>query len=490
MADEGILLPYQRAWNNDDSPVKFFLKSRRIGASWSDAADSALVAAKSADAGGMSTYYLSFNKDMTQQYANDVAFWARIYNLAASEVEEIVLRDEDKDVTIFQVRFDSGFVVQCLSSNPSNIRSKQGRVRIDEAAFVDDLKALMKAALALVMWGGDVAVLSTHNGTDSDFNEYIEDIRAGKLNYSLHYVDLDDAIEQGLYKRICEKRKLEWSPEAEAAWRQNMIDDYGEDADEELFCRPKSGSGVYLSRNLIESCMSPDIPVVRWSPPAGDFVDWPLDRAHKETLDWCNAELGPLLAKLPTDLRAYFGEDFGRTGDLTVIWPVVEMEGLTLWTPFVVELRNAPFRTQEQILFYIIDRLPRFSGGALDARGNGQALAEYARQRYGPGLIKEVMLSDVWYREHMPKLKAQYEDRTIIAPKDAHILDDLRAFKVMKGIAKLPDVRTGKKGEQRHGDAGIANALAVFANKTIEAGGEFNVVTACPRETSTLLRGF
>ncbi|MEG2204793.1 MAG: putative dsRNA-binding protein, partial [Oscillospiraceae bacterium] len=34
---------------------------------------------------------------------------------------------------------------------------------------------------------------------------------------------------------------------------------------------------------------------------------------------------------------------------------------------------------QQQILFYIIDALPRFSGLALDARGNGSALAEFAR---------------------------------------------------------------------------------------------------------------
>ena len=52
-------------------------------------------------------------------------------------------------------------------------------------------------------------------------------------------------------------------------------------------------------------------------------------------------------------------------------------------TPFIVELRNIPFRQQEQILFYIADRLPRFVGGAMDARGNGQYLAESAMQRYG-----------------------------------------------------------------------------------------------------------
>ncbi|MEG6552374.1 hypothetical protein V6C53_19260, partial [Desulfocurvibacter africanus] len=416
---QGVLLQYQRAWANDRSPVKFWEKSRRIGASYGDAADSALEAAKSKEAGGMSTYYLSYNKDMTSQYVRDVAAWARIFDLAAEDMEEIVLRDGDKDVTIYQVRFDSGFVVQGLSSNPNNLRSKQGRVRIDEAAFVEDLPALLKAALALIMWGGNVAVMSTHNGDDNPFNQYIQDIRAGKLKYSLHRTTLDDALEQGLYQRICEVKGQQWTPEAEAAWRAELIEQYGDGADEELFCIPRQGSGAYLTRNLIEGCMREDVPVLRWKAPAEDFVDWPLDRAWREVSDWCEGELDPFLNRLDSDRRSFFGEDFGRSGDLTVIWPLQELASLFLHTPFVLELRNAPFRTQEQILFHLADRLPRFSGGSLDARGNGQALADYARQRYGAERIQEVMLFEGWYREHMPKLKSQLEDKTLSLPRDA-----------------------------------------------------------------------
>src|SRR6218665_1215945 len=132
-----------------------------------------------------------------------------------------------------------------------------------------------------------------------------------------------------------------------------------------------------------------------------NFVDWPLDRAYREVQDWCEGELRPLLDKLHREYvgcRHFFGEDFGRSGDLTVDVPLLELENLSLVTPFLLELRNAPHRTQEQMLAYFVDRLPRFSGGALDARGNGQALAEYARQRYGPELIQEVMLSQGWYQ--------------------------------------------------------------------------------------------
>lgn len=86
-----------------------------------------------------------------------------------------------------------------MPSEPRSLRSKQGRVVIDEAAFVDNLPELLKAAMALRMWGGSVRIMSTHNGEDSDFNEMIKETRAGKRPYTLHRVTFDDALEQGLY---------------------------------------------------------------------------------------------------------------------------------------------------------------------------------------------------------------------------------------------------------------------------------------------------
>ncbi|MBC8674455.1 hypothetical protein H2136_22855 [Aeromonas hydrophila] len=60
--------------------------------------------------------------------------------------------------------------------------------------------------------------------------------------------------------------------------------------------------------------------------------------------------------------------------------------------PFTVELKNTPFKQQEQALYFICDRLPRRDGIWLDARGNGQYLAEQAAYRYGQEVV-QVMLS-------------------------------------------------------------------------------------------------
>ncbi len=459
-----VLLPYQQEWLADPAPVKVWEKSRRIGASWCDAADSSLTAAAQ---GGMDCWYIGYNKDMAQEYIEAAAAWARQYHKVAVAVEETVFAHEGrdgKDIQAFRIKFASGYKIVALSSRPANLRGKQGKIIIDEAAFHDDLQGLLKAALAMLIWGGKVEVISTHNGDDNPFNELVQDIRAGKKRYSLHRHTIDDALAAGLYRRICLTLGREWSLEAEADWRQELFDLYGDAAEEELLCIPASSAGAYLTRTLIESCMEPAIPVLRWSC-KDEFAQLPDSVREIECLAWLLENLAPLLSELPQGQPCYFGEDFGRTGDLTVIWPIQETKTLVCSTPFVLELRNVPFKQQEQILFYLVDRLPIFRGGALDARGNGQYLAEVAMQRYGAGRISQVMLTNQWYLENMPRYKAALEDRTFLMPRDGDILDDHRALRVEKGVPKIPDGKRalGRDGGQRHGDSAIAACLAKAA---------------------------
>ena len=463
-----ILLPYQRRWVADTSRVRVWEKSRRIGASYCEAFQSVMGAAKSREAGGQDTFYLSYNKEMTQTFIRDCAFWAKALNVLADEAEEVVLRDEDRDITVYRIRFASGFNVWGLPSEARSLRSKQGRVIIDEAAFVDDLPELMKAAFALLMWGGSVSILSTHNGEENPFNELIKEVRTGERKYSLHRTTLDDAIADGLFKTICKRANppRPWTPEAEEVWRAGIRADYGAGADAELFGIPNRSSGAYLTATRIEACMEA-APVLTWTAPAVDFVDWPLPVAETYTRGWLEERLAPLLAALPEDRAHFCGVDFGRSGDLSVFWPATEEKDLRLVPPFVLELRNCPHRTQEQILFAILDALPRFSGVSLDARGNGSALAEAARQQYGPEQVREVMISESWYRETMPLLKAGIEDKTLILPKNADILSDFRSLRVVKGVARVPEQRTKDRTGGRHGDSAVACAMMLDARKEL-----------------------
>jgi len=215
---------------------------------------------------------------------------------------------------------------------------------------------------------------------------------------------------------------------------------------------------------LIEDRMIP-APVLRYEAQDSFALQSEAERAAV-VQRWCATHLDPLLAKLPAARLHAFGEDFGRNGDLTVIAPVTLEQNLHRSFPFVVELRNVPFRQQEQILHHLVARLPRFLAGAMDATGNGQALAEYTADRFGPQRILQVRFNDAWYLENMPRFKAAFEDGTISLPRDSEILGDLRLLQTINGVPKLPKTRTkGAGGKQRHGDAAVALALAYSATR-------------------------
>jgi phage FluMu gp28-like protein len=474
-------LPYQQRWVEDNSDLKVAEKSRRTGLTWAEAGDDVLIAGRARSAGGMNVYYIGYNMDMAIEYIEACAMWARIFGQACGVMEEgeELFEDgkDDRAIKTYTIRFASGFRIVALSSRPANLRGKQGVVVIDEAAFHGQLDELLKAAIALLMWGGKVRIISTHDGVDNPFNQLIEDIRAGKRSGSVHRIAFDEACAEGLYHRVCLRQGKAWTQETEDAWKATIRKTYGDAASEELDAIPSQGSGSWLSGVLIEARMYA-APVLRYTCPAG-FEKEPDVYRYQVIQEWLDFEVAPLLAALDPMLQSVLGEDFGRSGDLTVITPAQIEQNLTRRIPFMLELRNMPHRQQEQILFYLCDRLPNFVKAAVDARGNGSAVAEFLAQRYGYTRIDLIMATDGWYREQMPPLKAAFEDGTILVPRDKDTASDLRLVKMIRGVARVPEQRTtGKDGNKRHGDAAISIAMMHYASRNPGAPIEWESVPA------------
>ncbi len=469
-----VLLPYQRelyaALETDELVISE--KSRRIGATWGVGAWSTLKAARARSAGGSDVFYIGYNLEMTREYIDTCASWSRSFGQAASSVGEFLFEDAEKDgdskhIKAFRIDYDSGFSIVALASRPRSLRGMQGAVLLDEAAFHDDLGELLKAALALLIWGGQVLVISTHNGVDNAFNELLSEVRSGKRPATIVRTTFKDAIAAGLYRRVCLKAGKPWTAEGEVEWEAKIRAFYGDAATEELDCVPRQSGGRYLPRTLLEA-RAVDVPVLRWSCP-DDFVDRAEDERILACEEWFGEHVRPLLDLLAGG-ASFVGVDFGRSGDLSVMWPVTVDQLLQRRTPFVVELRNVPFKQQEQVLFALCDGLPNFRGAALDARGNGQYLAEVTRQQYGAECVAEVMLSEGWYREHMPPFKAALEDARFDVPRDAEVIDDLRQLEVARGVARVAETRTKGATGNRHGDAAIAAALVMYASSHLDAG--------------------
>lgn len=145
-----VLIPYQRRWVADTSRVKVWEKSRRIGASYAEALASVLEAAKSREAGGQDTFYLSYNKEMTQTFIRDCAYWAKGFNVVAEDAEELVLRDEDRDVTVYRIRYGK----TALSRGAAGDNRAGGSVIGRDGIFAVTLAALERVGHGEATIGG------------------------------------------------------------------------------------------------------------------------------------------------------------------------------------------------------------------------------------------------------------------------------------------------------------------------------------------------
>ncbi|MFC0686412.1 phage terminase large subunit family protein [Novosphingobium clariflavum] len=239
-------------------------KSRRIGLTWGLASFATLKAASAASAGGQNVWYMGYDKDMTLEFIEVCAMWARAFGMVAGECqeEEVLYVDEngkEQGVKAFSIRFASGFRITALPSVPRALRGKQGIVIIDEAAFHKDVNEVIKSAMALLIWGGQVVVVSTHDGVSNPFNVLLEEIKAGKRKGVPIKITFRDAMEAGLYERVSlvsKTKGTELAPKEQ--WEADIRASYGDDAGEELDCVPKLGAGALISLEDIIACESDD----------------------------------------------------------------------------------------------------------------------------------------------------------------------------------------------------------------------------------------
>lgn len=466
---DGILMEHQKEWIADRSPLKAGEKGRRCGITFAEALDSTLIAAAARSAGGDNTYYVGDTKDKGLEF---VATCARFAIMVAKEVlavGEFLFEDKQDDgtskyITAYRIRFASGFSIVGLSSSPANIRGLQGRVIIDEAAFHRNVAAVIDACNALLIWGGVIRIISTHNGALNAFNELLKETRAGQYDYSIHRITFDDAVRNGLYERVCLMRGTEATPEGKAEWYRKIRRSYGtrvEAMREELDAIPREGEGVLLPLAWIEACSSTEYKVCRWEPPYENFVRMPEAARFGEMQQWLEKHVAPILHRFANQgLTWYVGGDFAMRQDRSSYPLGYVGNDLKRHVPLILEMRQCPYAQQKQALFWLIQQcqmMGSFGGGILDANGNGMVLAQETCQKFGFDKIVELMPSSAWQRETGPRFRAAFEDSTILIPADLDTRNDLRQLVMSGGVPKLPsDVRNeGTDGGKRHGDNAI-----------------------------------
>lgn len=480
---EGVLMKHQREWLEDTSDLKIAEKGRRAGITFAEALDDTLIAASARSAGGDNVFYIGDTKDKGREFIGYVAHFAKVVAKELVEIEEFLFEDEREDgsskfISAYRVKFASGFRVEALSSRPENIRGLQGVVVIDEAAFHKDVRAVIDAVNALLIWGGKIRIISSHNGVLNAFNELINEAKkADPPTWRVHFIPFALAVANGLYRRVCLMRGWTYSPEGEQAWEEKIRGAYGSRVakmQQELDAIPADAEGAALSRVVIEQVTDRAVPVIRYQLP-NSFNRAPQELQKSMVREWCERVLAPVLAALDKRRRHDFGFDFARTGDASAMVINELGQDLVRRGKVTIELRNVPFEIQREILYFVVDRLPRFGHGALDATGNGAYLAEKAEHRYG-ARVSAIKLSQEWYRENGTPYIEAFGDRTIQIAADDDVIRDHQALQYVGGVVKVPDDfrYKGADGLDRHGDTGIAGMLAWYASRqgAIEYGYE------------------
>ena len=483
---DGVLMRHQIEWLKIKASIKVVPKGRRTGITFCEALDDTIKASSRKSAGGDNVFYIGDTKEKGLEFVGYCAKFARVMAQAqgqgVSGIEEFLFEDQDESgntrhITSYRIRFSSGFQITALSSRPANIRGLQGKVVIDEAAFHPDVQGVLDAATALLIWGGEIVIISSHNGKSNPFNLLIKDIEAGRYgdDAAVFTVTFDDAVSNGLYERVCLMKGWEATTEGKEKWYAKIRNAYGvrkAAMREELDAIPRDGNGVCVPGVWIERAMKEERTILRLTL-GDDFVSKTPRERQSFVEDWIKRYLQPELAKLDKKLRHSFGMDFARHRDFSEITPMAIQPNLVRKVPFIVELHNVPTRQQEQILWATLDGLPPGFTGAMDATGSGETLAEYTADKYGHTRIAQVKLNRPWYGTWMQKFVDLFEDAMIDLPMDDNVAQDIRAIEQIDGVPMVAAIRKEDVKDPdllRHGDSAIALCLANFASLTMAGG--------------------
>ena len=434
------LLPYQARWVRDASPIKIAEKSRRIGLSWAEAYDNVVHAA----AGRGSTTYSSYEKEMTQGWIGDCQEWALGLNNLALEIDEELIEEGGREFTQFAINFPRGKIIKALTSMPRALRSRGrpgDRAVIDEAAFHTNPDALLQAAMANLIWGGRVRIISTHNGETNAFNALVDEVRRGELPYSLHTITFEDAIRDGLYRRILEVQAAAdadgdytWSPEREREWKAGIRASYRYPwmAEEELDCIPAPGGGTWVPLEDYLGCQHEGAGV-----PAG-YTGGPC----------------------------FVGYDVARRVALAAI-AVFEQLGDVLWLRELVVMHNERFGAQRDEIARIMHEY-RVIRLAVDQTGMGEPQVEALQDAHGRTRVEGVLLTGPRRLEVATTLLDAFTDRKIRVWKERETRDDIRSMRRAPGTTGAPRLYAKGSETDGHADRFWAFALAT----AVAEGGE------------------
>jgi len=445
MNDSKYFLPYQVRKIQDTAQIQIWEKSRRIGATYAQAYEDVRdVITKEID-----VWFSSADESAGREYIYYCEKWARLLHAIAQNLGEVVI-DSDKNIKAFVIEFANGKRISALSSNPRRFRSKGGKVILDEFAWHDDQAAMWDAAEPATTWGFPLRIISTHNGKNSLFFRFIEEIKSGKRNWSLHTTPIQLAVEEGLVDKILNKKTTKEEREKWIKDKRAKCRDENQWL-QEYCCIAVDETTALLTYEMIASC-------------------------EQEKL---------LSDNISGDL--YVGMDIGRRHDLSVIWGLEKL-GNVFYAKIYKVIRKSPFRIQREILFSLLSH-PNMRRACIDATGLGMQLAEEAQDKFGKYRVEAVTFTPAVKEQLAMTLLRHFEDKQIYLPSLNEVREDLHS--VRKIVTASGNIRFDSMQDDTdgHSDRFWALALAIHAGAS-KISQPYTIGSRHRRESFDIVRGY
>jgi len=255
-ADYEYFLPYQNRWIVDESPMKLYPKSRRIGITY---ATSYRFIQKCLRKDNFTQWVSSRDLLTAKELITDyMAKWAGAANIVAKGLdgENAQVIDKEKGIPAFIVQFDNGSRVLSLSSTPEAFAGKGGDVFIDEADLHENSKKVIDMAQPCTTWGGQLEVVSAlkiDGGPNTPCCRLVDEAehQGNPRGWNLHKTTIVDAVEQGFVEKIGEVTGKNWTRKD---WLANMESQYSKEAWRTQFLLiPSEDGGALISYELINA---------------------------------------------------------------------------------------------------------------------------------------------------------------------------------------------------------------------------------------------
>ncbi len=438
------LLEYQKKWIADESRIKIMEKSRQVGATLMTAFECVRKHAISQNIDGKTpcdTWVSSRDENQAQLFISDCQKFAKILQIATKARLNLSIVKEAKQASN-TLEFANGSKIVSLSSNPDAQAGKRGSRILDEFALHPDPQQLYAIAYPGITWGGQLEIISTHRGTHNFFNQLIKEItlNGNPKQISLHRVTLEDALNQGLLKKL--KRKLPKDDPRQTMSEADYFDSIknscpdNETFLQEYMCEPMDESSIFLPMELIEACL-----YARNEP-------WEIDLFNAQSFK---------------DMKeCYLGIDIGRNHDLTVFWLMEKVQNV-FFTRKVLALQNTPFNEQENILKHFL-AIPSLKRICIDQTGIGRQFTEEAQRKFGKYRVEGVTFTNSLKESLAYSTRTTFENRHVRIPDSRAIITDLRAIK--REFTSAGNLRfAADRGKNGHSDHFWALCLALHASQ-------------------------